>query len=182
MDQAFKQAKIDYWMSYCDLSKEAAALLYEQYLTIENAKRSMSSSEVAEWAQKIKGVIRHNGVLYWAAECDVLVASFTFRKSFTVPAEGLTLVKEFETYYDYQYSNAPTPSLGDAIKQVPKELLGKIAAIEIVIDYKEGVIENKLLEKHVLETRLYAGMLPKEIAEAAVYCKGKKFKPKNMSV
>lgn len=173
MNKQIKNAKIELWMNYNNLSQEEAEKKYYFWLGLQQIENSMENDDVVDWAKGIKGVVRKGDLLYWAEPCDIANENFMVLPKKPQKAEGLSLQAIISTYHSYVYSNQPQPCIGDVIKQIPKEFLPNIAAIEVVVS--QGVIVDELIEYHQLETRLYKAILPKWLEKQKVICKGKQY-------
>lgn len=155
---------------------------YVSILTmLKQQETSMSRKEILAYAKKIKPLMRKkeqedhpandgNGCLFWLKSTAIHSESCTYTPVLLHKAEGLHEIARITTYHRYGgYPMFLRPSADEAIYQCPKEILDKVCAFEfIAASDKIHEVYNLSLDRHILTTVYYTGVLPQEIANEEI--------------
>lgn len=128
---------------------------------------TMSIKEICELYRRIKPIVRIDDVPYYMREfsaLDLTEKSYIWNrdedKTIPVDMEELEPIIENKTLHKYGYYGLFKPSIGEVISQIPKDLLDKVVAFEIVYSPQSWDDFNKYINEfnagfHVSMVRLY---------------------------
>lgn len=128
----------------------------------------MSKKEICELYRRIKPIVRIDEVPYYMREfspSDLTEKSYIWNRGEdkTVPAnmEELETIMDNKTLHKYGYHGLFKPSIGEVISQIPKDVLEKVVAFEIVYSPESWDDFNRYIDEfnagfHVSSVRLYS--------------------------
>lgn len=109
----------------------------------------------------IQPIVRKDGVSYFINPCDKYGVSYTWEPKLADPTPPLLALGDITTYHQYSYYGFFKPSVAEVLACIPKDMLPKVKAFEIVRS-PETADDFKLDRAafnagyHVATTRLYA--------------------------
>ena len=117
----------------------------------------MKVEQIAKWYDEIKPIVKRNGVPVYLAKlsADELIKSpYTrFNKdedyADVVDYSKLSVLADVKMLHTYGYYKFFKPSIGEIIRQIPKELLEKVVAFEM--------LGGELATNSVFRAEFYAG-------------------------
>lgn len=136
----------------------------EELQILEN---SMSREDIIRYAGKIKPVMMKDGKLWWIESKKIHGESCTYDPTYLEEVKSILVpLRTIETYHKYGgYYAFLRPSVDEAIFQCPKDILEEVTAFEFIIpeNLMTEAIYNSKLDRHVLQTRYYTGIVPEEV-------------------
>lgn len=142
----------------------AGSLTKERAMTRSSKRKTwipkVSESIIRERAERIKPVVRFKGVPHYIEPVDLFTTAFTWDPKAAGRADGLIPLADITTYHTYGYYAFFKPSIAEVVAQIPKGMLDKAVAFEIVERPESADDLNDEREAlnagyHVATTRLY---------------------------
>jgi len=122
---------------------------------------TMTNERLAELYERIKPVVRVNGVPHHIEPVDLRRTAYTWDPKPTDCVEGLQKICDITTYHRYGAPMFFKPSIAEVIAAIPEKHLGEVVAFEIVESPDTADDLNREHEAlnagyHVARTRLYS--------------------------
>lgn len=92
----------------------------------------MDRDEVIRRAETIRPVVRHDDSPHYISAVDLFEVAYTWDPKPTKKAEHLKEIQKIRTYHGYGYYGLFKPSCAEVLAQIPKSLLGRVVAFEII--------------------------------------------------
>jgi hypothetical protein len=117
----------------------------------------MKVEQIAKWYDKIKPIVKRNGVPVYLAKLsidEIIKIPYTrFNKdedyADVVDYSKLSVLADVKMLHTYGYYKFFKPSIGEVIRQIPKELLEKVVAFEM--------LGGELATNSIFRAEFYAG-------------------------
>ena len=97
----------------------------------------MSDKDIAHWYENIRPIVKRDTYLRKLSERELTHVAYTWLTEAIDYAEKvdftkLSVLEDIKMLHGYGYYGLFKPSVGEVIRQIPKDLLEKVVAFEII--------------------------------------------------
>lgn len=182
MNTEERQEKLQNLIKYYGLDEAEALKCVNLLDGLDKAKEDMGVDLILEYAKKIRPVMAgtqdESGIriddeglqIFWIESSNISTQSCFYNAKPISKAEGLKEIGRITSYHKYGGAYIfLRPSADEAIFQCPKDILDKVCAFRCVsYSYNINEVYSKILDRHVLTTIYYEGVVPEDIASQPV--------------